>query len=671
MDTNRALMAAVMAAVPLGLAVAGGLLMVAAGTEPDPAVGDLGMNVVVAVAFPVVGAVIYRHRPGHVLAWVYAAAGLGAATTMFTYGYARFGLASAGLPGHLAAAWVSSWVWTTGVPALLTFGLLLFPDGRLPSRRWRAVAAAALGGMILLALPPAVAPGALVNHPEIVNPLGVPAAAALVEPLGTAGFVAFVAAFLGAAVSLVVRWRAGNRSNRRQLRWLLYAVSLLVLAFALDALAPSLAASVVSVAAVAFLPVAVGIAIVRERLYDIDVLISRSLVYGVLSAGVIVTYIVVVAAVGGLLGRRAGLVGPLVATGVVAVAFQPAREILQRRVSRWVYGPRADPYAALARLARRLENTTEPAAVLSTVVDTVATELRLPYAAIEVAEDGEFRPVASHGLRPSRTTVLLLTHQGHTIGRMVIGETDAGGGLIAPQRRLLEDLARQASIALYAVRVTAALQRSRSQLINAREEERRRLHRDLHDGLGPTLAAMTLQLDVLRRVINDDAAAAKTLVDQLKAEVQAAVPEIRRLVYELRPPALDELGLVAALRQYALAAAGADRAGEDVTVSVLSESDLPPLPAATEVAAYRIATEAITNALRHAHPRRCTVRLECEGELRLAISDDGHGIPDVPPAGIGLRSMRERAAELGGHCVVERRPQGGTLVRALLPVEPR
>jgi signal transduction histidine kinase len=445
----------------------------------------------------------------------------------------------------------------------------------------------------------------------------------------------------------------------------------LALLLGLDIVLPSTAAALLIAGALALVPVAVGIAIVHEHLYDIDVIISRSLVYGVLTAGVIVTYVSVVSVVGGVLGMESGYVGPLVATGVVAVAFQPVRERLQARVARWVYGAQADPYESLAQLGRRLESTIEPEAVLPAVVESVATVMRLPYAGVELATEDGFQLVASHGIPTLHTTELLLTHQGKTIGRMVLGHASADATLTSRERSLLEDLVRQAGIAVHGVRLTMALQHSRERIVHAREEERRRLHRDLHDGLGPTLAGLTLQLGVLRRLIDDDPRSAVALAGQVESAARQAVPDLRRVVHELRPPALDELGLVAALRQQALALSAPDASGQAVGVTVEADAVLPVMSAATEVAAYRIAMEAITNAVRHAAARRCQVRISKDGELRLEICDDGSGIPEHPVAGVGLVSMQERAAELGGSCTIARGPQGGTVVTAALPLELR
>jgi len=288
--------------------------------------------------------------------------------------------------------------------------------------------------------------------------------------------------------------------------------------------------------------------------------------------------------------------------------------------------------------------------------------------------------VAASGAPVADLLRLPLAYQGEVIGQLLLAPRAQGEAFSPADRRLLDDLARQAGIAVHAVRLTADLQRSRQRLVNAREEERRRLRRDLHDGLGATLAALNLQAGTIRNLISRDPAAADALVGELRAEIRAAIADIRRLVYDLRPPALDELGLVGAIRAraaqcYASAANDAEGGAEtaqDNRLQVLVDApeQLPPLPAAVEVAAYRIVLEALTNVVRHARARTCLIRLDVSEGLRLEIADDGIGLPTEGGAGVGLRSMHERAAELGGTCVIETKPQGGTQVLVRLPLPP-
>jgi signal transduction histidine kinase len=348
-----------------------------------------------------------------------------------------------------------------------------------------------------------------------------------------------------------------------------------------------------------------------------------------------------------------------------------------------MYGERDDPSAVTSRLGRRLEATLIPEAVLPTVVETIAQALKLPYVAILLKEGEGFRSAAFYGSPTAEPEVLLLVYQGEEIGRLVIGPRAPGEMFSDADRRLLEDLARQAEIAVHAVRLTSDLRRSREHLVTTREEERRRLRRDLHDGLGPTLASFALKLDAARKLVRRKPEDAEVLLSRLKEQTQDTVTEVRRLVYGLRPPALDDLGLVAAVRQQAEshgfvtdevfsgAAGNVASGGAELAFSLEAPGDLPTLPAAVEVACYRIAQEALTNVARHAKARTCRIRLSLDrgaGMLEVEIIDDGVGMPEDRVAGVGLSSMHERAEQLGGTLAVEPKPEGGTRVLARLPL---
>ena len=411
-------------------------------------------------------------------------------------------------------------------------------------------------------------------------------------------------------------------------------------------------------------PVFTYIAILRYRLYDINVVINRTLVYGALSACVVGIYVLAVGALGALFQAQGNLGISLLATGVVALLFQPLRGRLQRGVNRLMYGERDDPYTVISRLGRRLEATLAPDTVLPTLVETIAQALKLPYAAILLKEGGGFRTAASYGSPGGEPETIPLIYQREEIGRLVLSPRSPGEGFSDADRSLLEDLARQAEVAVHAVRLTADLQRSRVRLVATREEERRRLRRDLHDGLGAQLAGLNVQAGTLRRLIPRDTDAAEEVVVELREELRSAISDIRHLVYDLRPPALDDLGLLEALRRLA------ERYGsEDEQLGVLVEvpEDLPDLPAAVEVAVYRITQEGLTNVARHARARTCLVRLAVDDDVALEIVDDGIGIPAQRSAGVGLSSMHERASELGGSCVDQSGPNGGTRVLVRLP----
>ena len=291
--------------------------------------------------------------------------------------------------------------------------------------------------------------------------------------------------------------------------------------------------------------------------------------------------------------------------------------------------------------------------------------MKLPYAAILLKEGEGFRTAAAYGSPRGEPETLPLVYQREEIGRLVLSPRAPGEAFSDADRNLLEDLARQAEVAVHAVRLTSDLQHSRERLVSTREEERRRLRRDLHDGLGAQLAGLNVQAGALLRLIPRDPDAADDLVVELREELRSAISDIRRLVYDLRPPALDDLGLVEALRRLA------ERYGsEDEQLSVLVEvpEDVPNLPAAVEVAVYRITQEALTNVVRHARAKSCVVHLAVNEDVGLKIVDDGVGIPAERSAGVGLSSMRERASELGGSCVVEAAPKGGTRVLVRLPL---
>lgn len=413
------------------------------------------------------------------------------------------------------------------------------------------------------------------------------------------------------------------------------------------------------------MPVAFGIAMQRYHLFKADLIINRALVYGALTASVIALYVLIVGGTAVIFHSGGGFLVSLIATGLVAVLFAPLRDRLQRGVNRLLYGERDDPYAALSWLGQHLETTLTPDAVLPAVTQAVAEALKLPYAAVEVAGGGPDEIAAETGEPVEDPVRLPLLYGGERVGWLVLGRRAGEADFTPADRRLLGDLARQIGVAVHASRLTLDLQRSRERLVIAREEERRRLRRDLHDGVGPRLAALTLKIETARNKLARDPDAA-TLLSELAERARDTVADVRRSVHALRPPVLDELGLVSALRETA-----AQYSHNGLRVSVEAPDDLESLPAAVEVAAYHIAQEAMTNVVRHAEAGSCTVGLDLDaeaGRLLLRVDDDGRGLGSG--SGVGLSSMRERAEELGGKCSVEPGPAGGTRVRVEMPCVP-
>lgn len=508
------------------------------------------------------------------------------------------------------------------------------------------------------------------------------------------GLLDFVGALCLLLLAQLYRyWRVSTSLQRQQTKWILFSLGAGVVVFLgwglLQRFVPALNGSL-SDPANAYLndvgsllfPIAFAVAILRYRLWDIDAIINRTLVYGALTACVVGIYIVVVGYLGAVFRTGSNLIVSLVATGLVAVIFQPLRGWLQGNVNRLLYGQRDEPYAVVTQLGQRLESTLAPDAVLPAIAETVAKALKLPYVAIALKHGGESAIVAAYGGPVEGTLTVPLVFHAEPIGTMVLGPRRRGEAFTSADRRLLDNLARQAGLAAHAVRLTMDLQQSRERLVAAREEERRRLRRDLHDGLGATLAALLLQSGALRAKMRRDLPAADAEVLELQAALRAAIADIRRLVYGLRPPSLDEFGLVGAIREDAARyealhepAENAPAGAPDGRLRVMVETPehLPPLPAAVEVAAYRVAQEALTNVVRHAHAEVCHVRLALGDDsgygLTVEVADNGVGLPPAPQAGVGLLSMRERAEELGGTCAIESAPGQGTRVLVRLPLQ--
>jgi signal transduction histidine kinase len=432
-------------------------------------------------------------------------------------------------------------------------------------------------------------------------------------------------------------------------------------------------------------PVTLAIAILRYRLFDINIILSRALVYGTLTVCVVGCYIGIVAYLGALVQSEDNLLPSLIATGIIAVAFQPLRAWLQQVVNRLLFGQRDEPYHVIATLGQQLETPRAPRDLFAAIVETIGQSLKLPFVAIMTNDEPQPRAVfqqpsgEQHG-PPTPLERLPLNYHNQALGTLLVAPRIGEARFKEAEQKLLHDLARQIGIAVYATQMTAAVQRSRERIIVAREEERRRLRRDLHDGLGPHLASQTLTLDVIARLMRADPEQAAALLLAVRTQMQQAVSDIRDLIYGLRPPVLDDLGLNGALKEFA--DRGQQQPSAPQVILHLPPLDTP-LPAAVEVAAYRIFQEALTNVVRHAQARHCEVRLEIHnvvsqtGEANVAaqaprllldVSDDGIGIAADRLSGVGLQSMRERCEELGGQLVIVARDGGGTRICALLPV---
>jgi signal transduction histidine kinase len=545
--------------------------------------------------------------------------------------------------------------------ATVVFFFFLFPNGRLAPPWARPAAAVALGITLLLALSPALDPRR--SAPGFLLLIGLLA--------------------LGLAAQVARYRRHSSPAERLQTRWVLFGMLATVVGYGAVIvadlfvgaagpyrgqilLAEHLAFALVSLA----MPLTIGVAVLRYRLWAIDPLVNRALLYGALSATTVGLYLLIVGALGALLGAADSPLLPLAAVIVVATVAQPLRAALQRRVNRLLYGDRDEPYQLLTRLGQRLEGTLSPEEALASMAQTLCDALKLPYAAISVDQGDLPALLVAAGEPVADVSTLPLSYQGVSVGALTLGARGPGEAWNPADQRLFADLARQIGVAAHAVRLhtTTArlaeeLQQARAQLVAAREEERRRLRRDLHDSLGASLALLAIQIDSARDMVDGQPAEARELLAEATASAQSTIADVRRLVHNLRPPALDELGLDGALRAQAVALLQ-----NRTQLTLDAPEPLPPLPAAVEVAAYRIAQEALTNVVRHAQARHCWVWLSVGDGLELLVCDDGVGLRPERRAGVGLSSMVERARELGGSCVVELNEPRGTRVRAWLPL---
>ena len=625
------------------------------------------------LALAVPGCLLLRRLGAHPIGWVMAVGGLLWCVDAVASGWSTYALVTQpGAPGAAAA-----YFFTLRVGAVLMLPvplvLLLFPDGRFPDGllRWPArltVAGTALLPVVLLLVP---SESAVRFHdeplPEAVRGLdldlvSVPLPYEVWHVLLPVAMAAMFTSLVVPVLVVLARYRRGTAEQRAQLTWLL--LSGIAGAAVLLAGAVLGSAGMLLPLSVALVSCAVVVAVTRYRLYDVDLLLGWTLLYGALAAVVVAVDVAVFALAGSVVtGRESALV----AVAVVGVLYGPLRMRLQSAVHRLLRGRRDDPWAVVSALAERLEDSSDPDAQLLAVARSVASAFRSRYVRVELERGDGSLVVAEHGEQVERTVDLPVTYRGAVIGRLVLAPA-SGLRLSDDDQRLLGDVVRQAAAAHRAALLAEELQASRQALVTTREEERRRLRRDLHDGLGPALGALSLRVETARNLYPRDPGRADQLLAATVTDVGATLDDVRRLVHDLRPPALDEVGLVGALEQQA---ARLQRTGASpLDISVAASGRLDALPAAVEVAAYRIVSEALANVLRHADASSATVRLDAGTALEIEVRDDGVGIPLQTAAGVGLVSLRERAAELGGEVSVGCPDGRGTVVRAVLPLIP-
>lgn len=642
------------------------------------------VNVAGGLAFAVLSVLILLYRPGNRIGWLSGWIASGMVFTVMGYVGIPCGVAASPLiPGLSIVAW-AHYSFSAFFVILPLFILLplLFPSGRFLSRKWASATAVGMALFFLNNLAMSLVPDLRYDNGvgflvEMDNPFGVVGLPAWWQPGSRVGAVLLPCLLcLLAIAAMVVRLRHARGDERLQIKWLAFfvatAVAFQILVFELPGglLYPEIFHTVwydliIGVVMIGF-PTTIGVAIFKYRLYDIDLLINRTLVYGALTVTVVALYVLIVAGSSLLFHNENNLIASLAATGVIAVLFQPLRERLQRSVNRWLYGERDDPARVLTRLTSRLESTSSGDSLLAVLVETIASSLKLPYVALWLDDEAAgLRLAAETGAQPPHVEVLPLLHQQEKVGELVVAPRSPGEALASDDRQLLAAIARLTAATARTIQLTDQVQEARVRTVSAREEERRRLRRDLHDGLGPVLASQGLKLAAARQLVRDNPDVAERLLDEVMGQSENTVAEVRRLVYALRPPTLDELGLVEAIREHVDVVGS----GAGLQIVVDAPDALPEISAAIEVAAFRIVQEALNNVIRHAQARCCTITLAVNGALEIRIEDDGVGLPPDLRSGVGLQSMRERATEVGGECVIESGAQRGVRVSLSLPLE--
>ncbi|MGW6279850.1 sensor histidine kinase [Kribbella sp. NPDC055071] len=606
-------------------------------------------NAAIGLCLALAGWPIAYYRPRNPIGWSLLVGGCCYAST-------ATGLSLLAWLGEPTVGWrllatVTNGGWAPALALFIPLTLVLFPDGRLLSGRWRWLVVGLVVNAVLW-----TATGVLDRKGGLSAEIGIPGyphwtGFAAVDVFGAISSAGLLVSFVAALVAVVLRYRSGSEQVRRQVLWLLLALLVIVACFGLENLVPS-ESLVLGVLPLLLIPLAIAIAVLRYQLLDIRLVVSRSLLYLILVGGVVVAYFGLIA----LLDRNASVL----ATLVIALAFNPVRVWLQRLIHRAFYGARRDPVRAIAEVGAQMGSGEG----LPGVLTALCRVMRFPAAAIVV----EGKQLSAYGELPAARHAIELRSGEVRFGELVVGLRAGESRVNAADEQVLSLLAAPLAVAVQANGLADDLRDSRERIISGREEERRRIRRDLHDGLGPVLTAVVLNADAARRLIEAEPQRSSALLAELRDQAIGAVEEIRRLVYELRPPALDGLGLLGALREYA---AMASRRGDGgaLTVTVDAPAKLAELPAAVEVAAYRIATEALTNVIRHSTATTAAVRLSVDTDvLRLGVLDNGTNAGPEWKAGVGLTSMSERASELGGRCEI-RYDRTGCTVDVVLPLE--
>jgi signal transduction histidine kinase len=638
-------------------------------------------TVVLLGAFGGLGALLASRRPANPIGWIFIATAVMFAVSGLADQYSRYGLVTrpGSIPGADIAAWLGRWIWVPASGVLLIYTLLLFPDGRLPSRRWRPVAWLGAVAIIVGVVPVAIV-GWTLRGPRLLYanepPLSLPHSYRLaVTVLESAFSFIFLLAFVGAA-SLLVRRRRATGEEREQIRWFAYGGFLM--AISVVASIPGVGPEELVIVAFLALPVAATIAILKYRLYDIDVVLNKTVVYGVLAAFFTAIYVAIVVGIGTAFGSRSSMPLTILAAVVMAVAFQPVRERARKFANRLVYGKRATPYEVLSEFSERMGGGYDAEEVLPQTARMLTEGTGATRGDVWLRMGSELRPAATWPQDGAGASVAMpidgaglpsfpgtdrgfpVVHRGELLGALSVA-MPPNEPLTPVGEKLIGDLASQAGLVLRNVRLIEELRASRQRLVAAQDGERRRLERNLHDGAQQQLVALAVQLRLAQGLAEKESPNVSELLGQLQTQSAEALDNLRDLARGIYPPLLADQGLVSALSAQVRKAS--------LPVEVQSDG-VGRYDQEAEAAVYFCCLEALQNVGKYAGATKARVRLATDGsELSFEVTDDGKGFDsERVPLGSGLQNMADRLAALGGSVEVRSRPGQGTTILGRLPV---
>jgi signal transduction histidine kinase len=677
-----------------GLVVAGSGMVLTVVNRSD--VAQNLFFVVIFVSMACIGALVASRRPDNAIGWLLLWTTLIIGTGFVTDEYSRYTLVTrpGALPGGVWAAWVSSWAWAVGIIPMVTLLFLLFPDGHLPSRRWRPVAWASVALFAVVAVGGMLNPKIDASVP-VKNPIGIEGAAGLIDSAIGAAFLILAVVGLLCAWSVVLRFRGSRGDERQQIKWFALAAGILIgwlvlstigqaagITFLFDSWFNTLTSGIAFMA----IPIAVGVSVLKYRLYEIDLVIRKTVVVGVLAAFITVVYVAIVVGIGAVAaGSVSNRFLPIVAAVVIAVAFQPVQAAARRLANRLVLGPRATPYEVLSAFSERVAGTYATEDLLPRMARILGEGTGAQRAEVWLRVGDKLRSAASwpsveaSGSEPlpiqdgelpslgSGVDALPVRHDGELLGAIAVTKSPSEP-LSAEEEKLLAHLAAQAGLVLRNVRLTEELrarleelQASRVRIVAAQDQERRRLERNLHDGAQQQLVALAVKQRLAEGMVRRDPDKAASMLAELQRDTSAALENLRDLARGIYPPLLADKGLAAALQAHARKSQLPAQVEADGITRYSQEA---------EAAVYFCCLEALQNVAKYADATRVTISLSGRnGELKFAVADDGCGFDaDTTPLGAGLQNMADRLAALGGSIDVRSPPGEGTTVAGRIPV---